>query len=71
MEKELAKVKSENRQLLSNLEAAENTNDGHHGNIDDITHKIATLETKLLEYSRTISKWVWSVLDHMSCRSST
>ena len=59
MEKELAKVKSENCQLLINLEAAENTkpsHDSHHGNIDDVTHKVATLETKLLEYSRTISK---------------
>jgi len=60
MEKELAKVKSENRQLLSNLEAAENTKpsrDGHHGNKDAITYEVATLEAKLLEYSRTISKW--------------
>ena len=60
MEKELAKVKSENRQLLSNLEAAEKdskpSHDGHHGNRDAATNEVATLETKLLEYSRTISE---------------
>lgn len=68
MEKELAKVKSENRQLLSNLEAVEKpSHDDHHGNRNaTATHEEATLQAKLLEYSRKISKWV-GLLDHMIC----
>ena len=65
MEKELALLKAENRQLLSNLEneklAKPHHQDGHHSDKEVTANQIATLEAKLLEYSRTISEFVWSL----------
>ena len=60
MEKELALLKAENRQMLDNLEneklAKSHQDRSHHGDKDVTANQIATLEAKLLEYSRTISK---------------
>lgn len=64
MEKELALLKAENRQLLSNLEnekLAKSHQDGHHSDKDVTANQIATLEAKLLEYSHTISEFIWSL----------
>jgi len=61
MEKELALLKAENRQLLSNLEnekLAKPHQDGHHSDKDITANQVATLEAKLLEYSRTISELI-------------
>ena len=63
MEKELATLKKENRQLLSKLEneklAKSHQNGSHHGDRNITANQIATLEAKVLEYSRTISKFIW------------
>ena len=60
MEKELTLLKAENRQLLSKLEseklAESHQGRSHHGDRDVTANQILTLEAKLLEYSRTISK---------------
>ena len=60
MEKELTLLKAENRQLLSKLEneklAKSHQDRSHHGDRDVTANQISTLEAKLLEYSRTISK---------------
>lgn len=59
MEKELALVKAENRQLLGNLEnekLARPHQDNRHSDRDVTTaNQIVVLETKILEYTRTIS----------------
>ena len=53
-------MKAENRQMLDNLEneklAKSHQDRSHHGDKDVTANQIATLEAKLLEYSRTISK---------------
>ena len=63
MEKELALLKAENRQLLSNLENEKlvklHQDKDHHSVRDGTASEVATLEAKLLEYSRTISKLLW------------
>ena len=62
MEKELATLKAENRQLQSKLEddklVKSHQGSSHHSDKDVTATQIATLEAKLLEYSRTISKLV-------------
>ena len=63
MEKELALLKAENRQLLSNLENEKlvklHQDKNHYTVRDGTASEVATLEAKLLEYSRTISKLLW------------
>lgn len=63
MEKELTLLKAENRQLLDNLEnqkLVKSHQGGYHQDNKDVTaNQIGTLEAKLLEYSRTISKLLW------------
>ena len=62
MEKELALLKAENRQLLSNLENEKlelHQDRSHHSVRDGTASEVATLEAKLLEYSRTIGKLLW------------
>ena len=60
MEKELALLKAENRQLLSNIEddqlVKSRMDYSQHSDRNVATNQIATLEAKLLEYSHTISK---------------
>ena len=62
MEKELAILKTENRQFQSKLEneklAKPHKDSSHHSDKDITATQIGTLEAKLLEYSRTISKLV-------------
>ena len=63
MEKELALLKAENRQLLSNLENEKllklHQDKNHYSARNGTANEVATLEVKLLEYSRTISKLLW------------
>lgn len=63
MEKELALLKAENRQLQTKLEneklAKSCQGASHHGDKDVTANQTATLEAKLLEYSRTISELIW------------
>ena len=60
MEKELALLKAENRRLLTNLEnekLVKSHQDGNHrSDMNGTSNQVSTLDTKLLEYSRTISK---------------
>lgn len=62
MEKELAILKAENRQLFSKVENEKLTKphqeDSHRGDNNVTANQIATLEAKILEYSRTISKFI-------------
>ena len=63
MEKELAILKKENCQSVSKLEnekLAKSHQDGSHHSDENVTaNQIATLEAKVLEYSCTISKFIW------------
>ena len=62
MEKELSILKAENRHLLSKLENEKlvkpHQDSNHHSDRNVTANHIATLEAKLLEYSRTISKFI-------------
>ena len=62
MEKELTILKAENRQLLSKLEneklAKPHQDSSHHSDRNVTANQVATLETKILEYSCTISKFI-------------
>ena len=68
MEKELTILKAENRQLLSKQEneklAKPHEDNSHHSDRNVTANQIATLEAKILEYSRTISKFILT-----NCRS--
>ena len=65
MEKELALLMAENRQLLSNLENEKllklHQDKNHYTDKNGTANEVTTLdlEAKLLEYSRTISKLLW------------
>ena len=63
MEKELALLKAENRQLLTNLENEKSVKShqdrNHRSDANQTANQVATLDAKLLEYSRTISKWFY------------
>ena len=63
MEKELAILKAENRQLLSKLEneklAKPHQDSSHHSDRNVTANQVATLEAKILEYCRTISKFIY------------
>ena len=69
MEKELAILKAENRQLFSKLEneklAKPHQDSSHHSDRNVTANQVATLEAKILEYSRTISKFILTNADHM------
>ena len=69
MEKELAILKAENRQLLSKLEneklAKPHQDSSHHNDRNVTENQVATLEAKILEYSCTISKFILTNADHM------
>ena len=71
MEKELALLKAENHQFLSNLEneklVKSHQDKNHHSERDGTAHEIATLEAKLLEYTHTISKLLWYSFE-LSCQ---
>ena len=62
MEKELAILKAENRQLFSKLEneklAKPHQDSSHHSDRNVTENQVATLEAKILEYSRAISKFI-------------
>ena len=62
MEKELTILKAKNRQLLSKLEneklAKPHEDNSHHNGRNVTANQIATSEAKILEYSRTISKFI-------------
>ena len=60
MEKELTLLKAENRRLLTNLEneklVKSHQDRSHHSDTNRTANQVVTLDAKLLEYSRTISK---------------
>lgn len=63
MEKELALLKAENRRMLTNLEneklVKSHRDRNHCSDTNGTANQVATLDAKLLEYSRTISKWCY------------
>ena len=65
MEKQLAILKGENRQLLSKLEneklAKPHQDSSHHSDRNVTANQVATLEAKILEYSCTISKFISTI----------
>ena len=70
MEKELAILKGENRQLLSKLEneklAKPHQDSSHHSDRNVTANQVATLEAKILEYSCTIIVSLYrQITDHM------
>lgn len=69
MEKELAILKAENRRLFSKVENEKlikpHQEDSHCSDNSVTTNQIATLEAKILEYNRTISKLILAYSDHV------